>query len=486
MKAPSYIAFIYAFGVFGPILGFALGALMLQFYVDLFSFDSVTLNLTSSHPRWVGAWWGGFIFIGSLLFLVSIPFYGFPKMLLQALRQVVREEPARLEALVYAYKTKEYAETDGDAASFKKNVKDFPSAVCSILTNPVYIVTCLGICCEVSIVSGFVVFLPKYLETQFGSTKSVANLLTGGIAIPGAVIGILFGGYCLRQFQLSRKGAIQLTLVMNLIALGSFGVFFCLGCDNVRMAGVTENYFNGSKPTLGSRPFPINLTSVCNAGCDCNDNLMEPVCAPNGVGYFSPCHAGCASVNGRLLPSYLQNYSDCACVNNNTSSLSVDTFSSSSVVLISGTCNEMCGTLVPFMVMLFVMTFFISGTQMPLLMITMRSVREEEKAFALGIQFVMLRVFAYIPSPIMFGKCIDSTCTLWTEQCGSQGNCLLYDLEMFRYKYVGMSFVLKSCAALFYLSIWFLLCRRHAAGKRTGGGSFSMGGGSIPSLETYK
>ena len=56
---------------------------------------------------------------------------------------------------------------------------DFPVAVWRLVTNPVYIVTCFGICCEVSIISGFVVFLPKYLETEFGSTKSAANLLTG-------------------------------------------------------------------------------------------------------------------------------------------------------------------------------------------------------------------------------------------------------------------------------------------------------------------
>jgi len=56
---------------------------------------------------------------------------------------------------------------------------DFPAAVWRLLTNSVYMVTCLGICCEVSIVSGFVVFLPKYLETEFGASKSAANLLTG-------------------------------------------------------------------------------------------------------------------------------------------------------------------------------------------------------------------------------------------------------------------------------------------------------------------
>jgi len=29
---------------------------------------------------------------------------------------------------------------------------------------------------------------------------------SGGSAIPGAVVGILMGGYCLRQFQLTRRG----------------------------------------------------------------------------------------------------------------------------------------------------------------------------------------------------------------------------------------------------------------------------------------
>jgi hypothetical protein len=46
------------------------------------------------------------------------------------------------------------------------------------------------------------VFLPKYLETQFSLSKSEANLLTGGTAIPGACIGILFGGYILKRLQL--------------------------------------------------------------------------------------------------------------------------------------------------------------------------------------------------------------------------------------------------------------------------------------------
>jgi len=40
---------------------------------------------------------------------------------------------------------------------------------------------------EMNIISGFVVFLPKYLETQFAMGKSKAAAFTGGIAIPGTI-----------------------------------------------------------------------------------------------------------------------------------------------------------------------------------------------------------------------------------------------------------------------------------------------------------
>ena len=65
-----------------------------------------------------------------------------------------------------------------------------------------------------------------------------------------------------------------------------------------------------------------------------------------------------------------------------------------------------------------------------------RAVDEEEKAFALGIQFVIFRLFGYIPSPILFGNVIDSTCILWKSTCEGEagGRCLLYDIEAFRYK----------------------------------------------------
>lgn len=51
-----------------------------------------------------------------------------------------------------------------------------------LLVNPIYVMTCLGACMELIIVSGFVVFLPKYLETQFSILNVHASILTGLLA----------------------------------------------------------------------------------------------------------------------------------------------------------------------------------------------------------------------------------------------------------------------------------------------------------------
>ena len=69
-------------------------------------------------------------------------------------------------------------------------------------------------------------------------------------------------------------------------------------------------------------------------------------------------------------------------------------------------------------------------------MLINRSVDEEERSFALGMQFVIFRLFGYIPSPIVFGNVIDSTCIVWKANCGIQGGfCLLYNIEQFRLRY---------------------------------------------------
>ncbi len=48
---------------------------------DLCSLLTATLDITPDDPRWIGAWWGGFIICGLFLFLSSLFMFGFPQSL---------------------------------------------------------------------------------------------------------------------------------------------------------------------------------------------------------------------------------------------------------------------------------------------------------------------------------------------------------------------------------------------------------------------
>lgn len=73
---------------------------------------------------------------------------------------------------------------------------------------------------------------------------------------------------------------------------------------------------------------------------------------------------------------------------------------------------------------------------MPMIMLTLRSVTDLERPLGLALQLVIMRLLAYIPSPLIFGKVIDLTCLVWRRNnCEQSGSCLFYDREKFRYSY---------------------------------------------------
>ncbi|PSN43736.1 hypothetical protein C0J52_15344 [Blattella germanica] len=483
-SASLYIGCMYSMAAFGPVLGFLLGAYLLSFHMDSFSSSIVTID--PGDRRWVGMWWGGFLLCGLLLIFVAIPFYAFPKTLQREKEKIRLMEKSRPVDQVRPTKSTDSAAGQGQTndSGYGKDIKDIPRSMWRLVCNSVYVVTCLGACMELIIVSGFVVFLPKYLETQFSLGKSQASVFTGSIAIPGACIGIFMGGCLLKRLELRPKGAVQFVLISNTICLACYGLLFFLGCDNVKMAGTTIPYFNSSKP----EPFQVNLTAACNFGCECRMTDVEPVCGNNGLTYFSPCHAGCTAFSSR------SNYTNCACNlltsggSGPSAAAATAEFAEVTVVPVAtaGPCNSPCRTIFPFLILLFFMTFIVAVTQMPLLMIVLRSVGEEERSFALGMQFVIFRLFGYIPAPILFGNLIDSTCLLWKSTCGEKGGrCLLYDIEQFRYKYVGICAGIKILALALFLVDWWLVRRRRQLEEQA---TMTVGDlvGSIISLDKCK
>lgn len=89
------------------------------------------------------------------------------------------------------------------------------------------------------------------------------------------------------------------------------------------------------------------------------------------------------------------------------------------------------------------------------LLVNYRCVSKQDKSVTQGLILMLISLFALIPGPIMFGRIIDSTCLVWTEQCsGRRGNCQLYDQRRFRYYINLTAFALTSIGVIFDFLVW--------------------------------
>ena len=71
-----------------------------------------------------------------------------------------------------------------------------------------------------------------------------------------------------------------------------------------------------------------------------------------------------------------------------------------------------------------------------------RSVPDNQRAFALGTQFVILRGISFLPGPLILGAVIDSNCISWNfDQCGKKTNCLDYDVDAMSSTFVWLGFI---------------------------------------------
>ncbi|XP_026319566.1 solute carrier organic anion transporter family member 4A1 [Hyposmocoma kahamanoa] len=198
------------------------------------------------------------------------------------------------------------------------------------------------------------------------------------------------------------------------------------------------------------------LFSLCNTDCACVDAAYAPVCGADGVVYYSPCHAGCQT---RSLAGAAQLFHQCSCVNKENITLpsynvGEGTNASIPYEAINSVCPSGCPYLWLFVGLSFCVMLFTFIATMPALSATLRCVREDQRSFALGIQWIKVRLLGTIPAPLLFGFLIDLSCSLWDTSCNTTGACLLYDnVNMARYM-LALALVGKLCSVLFFFLAW--------------------------------
>ncbi|XP_045079433.1 solute carrier organic anion transporter family member 2A1 isoform X2 [Coregonus clupeaformis] len=407
-NSPLYIAILFAVSVFGPAFGFLLGSVMLRIYVDVDRTGSVTnAELVPTDPRWVGAWWMGLLISSASLALTSTPYLFFPRSM-------------SLEGNVSGTETDILNEdSEKPEISLLDFLKLFPRLFVRLLLSPLFLLLVLSQCCFSSVIAGLATFLTKFLERQYSTTAAYSSLLIGAVNLPSVAVGMLVGGVIMKRLGLSLKAIPRFSVAMLSISVLLLIPLFFMGCPTQRVEQV--NYeFQGSLAT-------------CYSNCSCPANAFNPVCGSDDTEYLSPCHAGCKDYtkdpNNRFR---VLEYTDCICTGHSQGTAR------------PGPCPNQCPHfLLPVMFIISLAGMIASLTHNPIYMMVLRTVPHEEKSFAIGVQFLLMRVLAWLPAPALFGMTIDSACIWWKHACGNRLGCGYYDNNILRNRYLGLQVAFK-------------------------------------------
>lgn len=124
--------------------------------------------------------------------------------------------------------------------------------------------------------------------------------------------------------------------------------------------------------------------------------------------------------------------------------------------LIPGACIKGCAFgFYAFSIVSSIINCFGASGRIGNLLVNYRCVSNQDKSVTQGLILMMISLFALIPGPVLFGRIIDSTCLVWTEQCsGRKGNCQLYDQRLFRYYINLTALFLTSIGVFFDVLVW--------------------------------
>lgn len=437
-KMPTFFAFIFATRILGAPLGYTISSISLKFYENPLA---PPYGLGVSDPRWIGAWWIGFLLSGSCLLLLAIPLSFFPREFKRypSSRSSIDSENQMVQlgstdTDIQSNETTNHENLDSEETKPKKtdlSLRDLPNEILDILKNPIVVCQLIGNVFRGIGIIGYFVFQPKYLESQFRQSASKAGLVSGTTGFMAKILGVLFGGFIITLF---RPGPKTLTTYIFLVEVTS--VLTLLIASSVM--GPQYMYPN----TMMDNDNLLQPMNECNRDCNCGNVRYQPVCEHSAMNaYFSPCHAGC----NQSYPSADDTTTDfihCKCIDAPSKQLEK--------------CPPDNDRLYQY-AMIVALGGMISGSSRSGNMVTFfRSIKQDQKSLAVAVASFSSSLLVSIPYPILFGKIFDSCCMVWSTECGRRGNCWLYDVNKLRITYHSVALTLVALGSIFDLIMIFL------------------------------
>jgi len=440
-NSPLRLSIALAARTCGPTLGMLLGAACLRVYVN----PGEDPGFEEGHPSWVGAWWLGPLLLSALTVVVGPWLVLFPGKL-----KVADSDGEDVQ------------DDDPEPDNIKEYFTGFLRVVKRLLSKKLYTLNLLSAVTLLFGIVGFFQFLPKYLEYQFYVKSSTSGGLGGISSIVTSVIGIIGSGFVMSRWKFTGRQVTGYMVCVSGILCGVFLGMFFVTCPPRKVHGLDNGNDGGGG---GGSPF-----ATCAGGCFCDNVESQPVCSMDGATIFkSPCHAGCSSSNKSVeldskgRPKTI--YWGCGCARDkalslNTSAVPVkpwwveeeeDSSGGRPLVqggrsgytldnVVDGYCQSDCNAFIIFMATFGILGIAGSTTRLPGFIVSLRVVEKRDKAASITLTVAALSLFAFLPSPVIFGAIFDSACENWSEKCGETRNCLVYNAEKLRTSVVGFMF----------------------------------------------
>lgn len=434
-RTPLLLGLVLALRTLGPALGFALGSGCLSLYID----PTVTPVITNRDPRWLGAWWLGWIVLGSTMLLFSIVIALFPRRLPRPVhsgkrslptldsidssasaKQLPNEEQPLTKAMLSDFMPVEPVPHAPDASAIV--VEDFKTVLKKLVMNKLLMANIFAGVFYILGVAGYMTYPVKYMESQFHISATRANIIAGVPAILATMVGFLASGYVISRFKPTAGRVLGWNVLVGCVYISGQILFIFLGCKDKGLYG-----FQSTRTDL-------HLINNCNRNCSCDNLKYTPVCSTtNSMTYYSACHAGCSYAFNNS-----KGFGNCTCLSPLNPLGTIDGFSDTNSTdtmntVISGPCAVNCGyRFIIFLMVLCTMHFLGSTGKIGNILVNYRCVATKDKSFAQGLSLVLVSLLAFIPGPIIYGAIIDATCLVWNQTCGQKGNCWLHHKDDFR------------------------------------------------------
>uniref|UniRef100_A0A8C8ZH07 Solute carrier organic anion transporter family member n=1 Tax=Prolemur simus TaxID=1328070 RepID=A0A8C8ZH07_PROSS len=429
----TYIGIADASSTLGYALGYVIGAPLVQ--VSENNTSEINTENGNDNPQWMWSWWSDFLFTALVAWSTLIPLSCFPNSI-SGTEEVKAKKQKEPQFLYIRLKDTEAPTT----------IKNLPAALWILMKNPVYMCLALSKATESLVMIGVSEILPIYIENQFILTRSFATMIAGLVLLPGSALGQLLGGIIVSTLEMSSRALMIFVLVTSAVSLTLFGFIIFIHCDPGKFAGITEDYDGTGQ--LG------NLTAPCNEQCRCSSSIHNSICGRDDIEYFSPCFAGCTY--SKMLNKQRMYY-NCSCIKEGLITADGE---GEFIDARRGKCDAKCYKLPLFIAFISSVIIFSGFSGVPLTVAIIRILPDKLRSLALGVNYVIVRIFGSIPGPLAFKFSGENSCTFRDiNTCGRTGHCWIYNKTRMAYLLVGICSVCKILTITF-TSIAFVIFNR--------------------------